>query len=411
MTKEVRAATPSAFKVGLCASALKHSGGMERYARDLARGLIALGTTPAFFARQFDASLPESQSVAQHRINVSFLPGKLRDTWFSWRVRKGRKSAGVDVLIGCCRIDSSDIAICGGTHLGLLRAVGRDPRWSDRLHIALDRAHFQNARIVVAHSDLMREELRELYGIEDEKIRLLYPPIDHERFSPAPPEERARLRARYGFADHEMVLLFPSSSHVRKGLPLIEAALQGLPPSVVIAVAGRAPERPNPRVRYLGYVQQIEACYRAADFTVLASVYEPFGLVGAESVMCGTPVILSANIGCSNAIAPHAKFVFSANDVQDLRITVERALEWRAVGAQTSPADVARGALLYDPKVSSHVDALLALAAGLSSGTQAAASGRVGMGARRAPVSLRNAHGQEPALTPGERDADTVERA
>jgi glycosyltransferase involved in cell wall biosynthesis len=350
------------MKIGLSSNALKHSGGLERYAMDLVRGFAAAGIELAFFARRFDMSVPESRMVERHRIKVSFLPGKLRDRWFSWRLRRARRAAKVDVLIGCNRVDSSEIAICGGTHLGFLRATGRPEKRSDSWQIALEHRQYEQSSVIVAHSQLMHDELRELYGVEETKIRVLYPPVDGARFTPVDPARRAELRRKFGFADHEVVLLFPSSSHERKGLPLIEAALRdtGLP--VVLAVAGRPPARTSERVRYIGYVKEIEDGYRAADFTLLASKYEPFGLVGVESVMCGTPVIFPSSIGCCDAIAPHAKFVFAPDDEADLRATLERAVQQRLSAAPRAQAEVARGAVLYDASVGGHVDALLALA-------------------------------------------------
>jgi glycosyltransferase involved in cell wall biosynthesis len=350
------------MKIGLSSNALKHSGGLERYAMDLVRGFAAAGIELAFFARRFDMSVPESRMVERHRIKVSFLPGKLRDRWFSWRLRRARRAAKVDVLIGCNRVDSSEIAICGGTHLGFLRATGRPEKRSDSWQIALEHRQYEQSSVIVAHSQLMHDELRELYGVEETKIRVLYPPVDGARFTPVDPARRAELRRKFGFADHEVVLLFPSSSHERKGLPLIEAALRDTALPVVLAVAGRPPARTSERVRYIGYVKDIEDGYRAADFTLLASKYEPFGLVGVESVMCGTPVIFPSSIGCCDAIAPHAKFVFAPDDEADLRATLERAVQQRLAAAPREQAEVARGAVLYDASVAGHVDALLALA-------------------------------------------------
>ncbi|MFM0121013.1 glycosyltransferase family 4 protein [Paraburkholderia sp. RL18-101-BIB-B] len=349
-------------KLGLSSNALRHSGGLERYAMDLVRGLAALGVEPAFFARRFDASLPECKLVEPHRINVSFLPGKLRDRWFSWRLRAARRAAHVDVLIGCNRVDSSEVAICGGTHLGFLRATGRAQKRSDRWQIALERRQYECARVVVAHSQLMHDELRELYGVDEAKIRVLYPPVDGTRFAPTDAATRSTLRHKYGFADNEIVLLFPSSSHERKGLPLIEAALRDTSLPVVVAVAGRPPARTSERLRYIGYVKELAECYQAADFTILASTYEPFGLVGIESVMCGTPVIFPSSIGCCDAIAPHAKFVFAPNDLADLRATLERAVRVHRDGTRRAPPELARDAVLYDASVTAHVSALLTLA-------------------------------------------------
>lgn len=350
------------MRIGLSSNALKHSGGLERYAMDLVRGFAAASIDLVFFARRFDMSVPESRMVEPHCINVSFLPGKLRDLWFSWRLRHARRAAKVDVLIGCNRVDSSEIAICGGTHRGFLRATGRPRKRSDGWQIALERRQYETSKVIVAHSQLMHDELRELYGIDDAKIEVLYPPVDGTRFAPVDATRRAELRRKFGFADDEIVLLFPSSSHERKGLPLIEAALRDTTLPVVLAVAGRPPARSSERVRYIGYVREIEDGYRAADFTILASKYEPFGLVGVESVMCGTPVIFPSSIGCCDAIAAHAKFVFAPDDEASLRAALARAVQQRLAGAAPTQAEVAHGAVLYDASVAGHVDALLALA-------------------------------------------------
>jgi glycosyltransferase involved in cell wall biosynthesis len=352
------------MKIGISSNALKHSGGLERYAMDLVRGLAARGQRPAFFARKFDLSVPECALVERHRINVSFLPGKLRDAWFSMRLATLRRRAQVDALIGCNRVDSSEIAICGGTHRGFLRATGRTPRRSDRWQIELESRQYELSRVVVAHSDLMRAELLELYGVDDAKIRVLYPPVDGARFSGVDASARAALRASYGFREHETVLLFPSSSHERKGLPLIESVVEALDLPVVVAVAGRAPERESARVRYIGYVKDLENAYRAADYTILASKYEPFGLVGIESVMCGTPVILSSNIGCCGAIGEAAKHVFRPDDAADLRRVIETVVQ----GAKRRIAPADGPAVRYDASVPAHVDALLALATRIAGG-------------------------------------------
>ena len=105
----------------------------------------------------------------------------------------------------------------------------------------------------------------------------------------------------------------------------------------------------------------IEDGYRAADYTILASSYEPFGLVGVESVMCGTPVILSSNIGCHDVIAPQAKLVFAPNDVESLRRVLMHAV--RSAREEPHPRRTfSSDAVLYDACIARHVSDLLALA-------------------------------------------------
>ena len=166
------------------------------------------------------------------------------------------------------------------------------------------------------------------------------------------------------------MLLFPSSSHERKGLPLIEAALRdsGLP--VVVAVAGRPPAQTSAQLRYIGYAKNIEDAYRAADFTVLASKYEPFGLVGIESVMCGTPVIFPTSVGCCSAIADNAKFTFEPGDADGLRHAVRRALN-------AKNTSVTAASILYDTSIAAHITLLLALAEHVAADMPVSASGSV----------------------------------
>ena len=170
------------------------------------------------------------------------------------------------------------------------------------------------------------------------------------------------------------------ASHERTGASNQDAWLAPRGPfaatPIVVAVAGRKSTSADARIRYIGYVKDLEQAYRAADFTILASKYEPFGLVGVESVMCGTPVILSDNIGCCDAIAEHAKSVFKAGDVDDLRATLARVVQSRRRKASGTPAELARDALRYDAAVASHVRSLLELAAQVGAGRARFSSAR-----------------------------------
>ncbi len=93
--------------------------------------------------------------------------------------------------------------------------------------------------------------------------------------------------------------MFPSTGHDRKGLPLLLDTLATLPEEQFeLAVAGSDSGKFHrlPNVKYLGFIQNMGELYRAADFTVLPSHYEPFGLVVTESLACGTPVVTHAKV-------------------------------------------------------------------------------------------------------------------
>lgn len=346
------------MRLGISCNRFGRGGGLERYALDLAGELSRRpGAEVAVFARAVDADLAAALGVRVHRLNVSWLPGKLRDHAFSAALQARRTD--VDVLIACNRVRGADIAICGGTHSGYLTARGRAPGLIDRLQVRLESAHYADARVVVAHSRRMQQELRELYGVAEDRISLLYPPADGRRFRPVDAGRRSELREKYGFGD-EIVLLFPSSGHQRKGLGLLAEAVARAGPGVTLAVVGRPVGRSLPGVRDLGYSSEIEELYQAADFTALASDYEPFGLVGVESVLCGTPLLFADNVGCLEIVRPGAVERFARADPESLDAALRRAVG--RVRDGSARLEEPRSMLAYDPELPAHVDALLALA-------------------------------------------------
>ena len=342
---------------------LRASGGIERYAMTLVRGLHQRGVQPTLIAKAFDTALPEYRWVTPIHTSVKAAPGKLRDLFFDWRIGRVKRRLGLFPLIGCNQTRWSDIGICGGTHPGFLDAMGERATLNDRWKIGLERAHLQNAQTIVAHSMRMRDEVVRHYGIDPAKIVLLYPPVDGERFSPVDAPARARLRAELGLPEDRAVFLLASTGHKRKGLDrLVEFFAHTALPATLV-VAGRAMHGSAPNVRHLGYRSDLENVYRAVDFTVMASLYEPFGLVGVESVLCGTPVLLAGNAGCAEVINERAQLPFALDAAGSLDAAVAAAVaRWQA-GTHRIAAPLQ--GLGYDPRVSVHVDALLALAAGL----------------------------------------------
>ncbi len=315
------------MKLGISCNVLGYSGGIERYALDLVDGMAALGIRPTFFARAFDDRLAEYRQIEPQTIAVNWLPSKVRDHAFAWRLRQRQRAAGVDALIGCCRVRSAEIPICGGTHIGFLRAVGKRPSMWDRWQIDLERAHYASGSLIVAHSKLVIGQLLEHYGVPAAKIRLIYPPTRGEKFRTVDAATRRALRQRLGFPEDRLVFAFPSSGHERKGFGLLAEFFTRTELPVMLAVASRRPIPTGLRnIRYIGFHQDIECVYQAADYTILASYYEPFGLVGTESVLCGTPAVLARNIGCAEVIADSAKIQFEPGDLASLRSAIETAV-------------------------------------------------------------------------------------
>ena len=360
---------------------LRHSGGIERYLLALVGNLHQRGIRPTVVAHRFDTRLPEYGWVEPLRVRTSVLGGALRDWWFDRCLRRLKARHGFYPVIALSQTAAADIAICGGTHPGYLAAIDKTASWQDRLAIALERRHFQGAAMVIAHSRLMAEQVQQFYGVPGERLRLLYPPVDTQRFCPVSDSQRRVLRERLGLPLDRAVFLLASTGHARKGLDLLVRALGHADLPVLLVVAGRPVDVQAPNLRYLGYRSDMEDVYRAVDGTVMASRFEPFGLVGVESVLCGTPLIGALGMGCMEVLQGDAVLPFDlqvdAAQAGGLDAAINTALtRWRA--GQFRVVDP-RAALCYDPSVAAHVEVLLGwvnrLRAARQRQTETAASG------------------------------------
>ena len=112
--------------------------------------------------------------------------------------------------------------------------------------------------------------------------------------------------------------MFPSSSHKRKGFPLLKDYFEKGNGEELLIVAGRPPKGECKNTLYVGYCNEMPLLYKACDYTILASSYEPFGMVGPESVANGTPVIFGENIGCCEIIDRKARVTFNVSDAESL---------------------------------------------------------------------------------------------
>ena len=285
---------------------LKRGGGMESYLADLVRGFRAAGDTVDVWAREVDADWARTLGANAYRLLPLPLPRRWRNRVFASRIARLELTERYPLVISMARTRGQHIAINGGAHPGFCAAMQRPDSAHDRIETRLERAMLASSETVVAHSRTLALQIGHYYPEASAKTRVIYPPVDGQRFAPRDDRARAVARQALGLAPSDIVFVFPSMDHDRKGLaPLLDAFAQLDEPRARLLVAGRAARKLlPPRVAPLGYVNDMPALYAAADWTVLPSRYEPFGLVIAESLACGTPAIISADAGVAELMGP-----------------------------------------------------------------------------------------------------------
>lgn len=150
-------------------------------------------------------------------------------------------------------------------------------------------------------------------GIERQRIHVIANGVRLGEFADLPP--RGSFRRAFGLGDAPLVV-FVGKITPRKGVDVLLRALARLPEAVRLVVAGNfmMPEAPlraiveelhlQDRVLFPGLLlgDDRNAAYVDADVVAYPSTDEIFGLVAAEALMCGAPVVVCDDSGCGELV-------------------------------------------------------------------------------------------------------------
>jgi glycosyltransferase involved in cell wall biosynthesis len=178
-------------------------------------------------------------------------------------------------------------------------------------------------------------ELTELYGIEEEKIHVIYNGVDINKFKPRP--DRAELRREFGLEEEKKIALFVGRLYHRKGLEIL---LHSIPPviqefgDVKFAISGTGFKKKEQSLRdlakeldiedhvtFLGYVpdEKLPDLYSASDIFVLPAIYENFPFAILEAQATALPVISTKVGGIPEFLADNENgFLIDPGDPEQL---------------------------------------------------------------------------------------------
>ena len=314
---------PGPFSLAVVAHAVHRRGGMERAAAEVvSRVARRVGVT--VLASECDVP---GAPIRFEQLRVPARPAVVRTWAFARAARAAEVRVGATITnaIGAAARDADVItaqfchaafvARFGGLRGGRgLRALYQ--RASGARFVAEERHAYGSARLqrVIAVSHGTARELREFYGVAEDRITVVPNGVDRAVFKPAEDGRHKRaLRQQLGLPADEFLALFVGGDWERKGVRDAMAAIAGVRDTRLVVLGRGDTARFSAHAARVGARDQVlfvpptptpELYYAACDGFVFPSRYEAFSLVTLEAAAAGLPIIAHAINGTDELVTP-----------------------------------------------------------------------------------------------------------
>jgi UDP-glucose:(heptosyl)LPS alpha-1,3-glucosyltransferase len=316
-------------------------GGAERFVEAALEALLERGVAISLYTREW----PQTRlQLIEPVLCDPFHIGRLwRDWSFARAVCRAVTKKAPELVQSHERLLCCDVYRAGdGVHRAWLderlRGASALRRWVTELSpyhryvLATERRLFTSAllKAVICNSKMVRQEIRDRFGVSEDRLPVVYNAVDSETFSPALRMHRDTMRQKLGVAPDATLFLLVGSGYVRKGVAAAMRALSRLPANTHLLVVGRDKARGHykrlasrlgiaSRVALVGAQDDPKPFYGAADVFVLPSLYDPCPNAALEAMACGLPVVTSTKCGAAELVIEHdAGFVCAARDLDAL---------------------------------------------------------------------------------------------
>jgi UDP-glucose:(heptosyl)LPS alpha-1,3-glucosyltransferase len=316
-------------------------GGAERFVEGALEALLERNVAITLYTREWPQT--RLQLLEPHIIDPFHVGRLWRDWGFARAVCRAVSRAHLDLVQSHERLLCCDIFRAGdGVHAVWLEQRDKAVSWGRRLAVRLSPHHRYLLRTerrmfaspwlsaVICNSTMVRDEIRERFGVAESKLHVVYNAVDSDDFSPALRRERAALRVRHAIPEDAVMFLMVGSGFERKGVATAITALAEVPAPARLVVVGddKNPGRYRRLARRLGVADRVvfagpqldpRPYYGAADAFVLPTLYDPFPNAALEAMACALPVVTSTKSGAAELVLEHdAGLVCPALDVAGL---------------------------------------------------------------------------------------------
>ena len=148
---------------------------------------------------------------------------------------------------------------------------------------------------IITISVFSKSELIRICGIDENKIEVIYPGVDHSRYYPM---NRTTCKNKFGLEPNEKHILVVASNLPHKRMDITEKVFDHIKieyPDIKLLKVGYGEQLRGDGIINLGWVNEADmpSLYHAADVFLHTAEYEGFGLPVLEAMACNVPVVVS----------------------------------------------------------------------------------------------------------------------
>jgi glycogen synthase len=171
----------------------------------------------------------------------------------------------------------------------------------------IERNAYQSASGIIAVSKEMKQDVINLYEVDENRIKVIYNGIDPDFYRPTFDEA---ILQKYGINPQKPFMLFVGRITRQKGISQLVQAIPKIDPNAQVVLCAGAPDTPEIAKESKNLIAEVQknrdgviwiqemmphselrVLYSHATVFATPSLYEPFGIINLEAMACGTPVV------------------------------------------------------------------------------------------------------------------------
>lgn len=324
-------------------------GGGEKYALELTERIAASDRYKIHvFANQWRT---QSDRITFHKVPIIAFPKFLTTVSFAWFANQEIGETNFDLIHTHERIFRADIFTMHSVpHRFWVREI-RKKRMSlfdyGTAWVEGQLIHKGKCKKYLPVSSLTKEKFLQEFTVDPDKIQIVYPGVDIDKFSRLDRQRcRQDIRRRFGLGEADTVLLFVSMNFELKGLDNLIASMARIKAKqpdakLKLLVAGKGNEKKYSRLaRECGlagdvifsgvWKDDIEKVYLASDIFSMLSKFDTFGMAVLEAMSASLPVVISENVGAKDLVRDGMNgYVVNSADIGLISSRIEIMLDHR----------------------------------------------------------------------------------